>query len=181
MIETCSIEGLLVVCPKKFNDGRGFFMETYSRRELAEAGFDREFVQDNQSLSTEVGVLRGLHFQTPPCGQDKLVRVLRGRIFDVAVDLRANSNTYGQHFSIELSAENAKQLLVPIGFAHGFCTLEPDTEIAYKVSGFYAPDHDAGLCWDDAELGIEWPLVGAPILSDKDADLPPFSSFTSPF
>ncbi|PHR60805.1 MAG: dTDP-4-dehydrorhamnose 3,5-epimerase [Robiginitomaculum sp.] len=181
MIETCSIEGLLVVCPKKFGDDRGFFMETYSRRELAEAGFDREFVQDNQSLSKEVGVLRGLHFQTPPHGQDKLVRVLRGRIFDVAVDLRANSSTYGQHFSIELSAKNAKQLLVPIGFAHGFCTLEPDTEIAYKVSGFYAPDHDAGLCWDDAELGIEWPLVGAPILSAKDSNLPPFSAFTSPF
>lgn len=181
MIETCYIEGLLVITPKKFGDERGFFSEVYNAKSLQEAGFTREFVQDNQSLSAEQGVIRGLHFQTPPYAQDKLVRVLRGSILDIAVDLRPNSATYGKHFGIELSADNWKQLLVPIGFAHAFCTLEPNTEVAYKVSDYYAPDHDAGLRYDDPDLAIDWPLTGNAILSQKDQELPAFKNFRSPF
>ena len=181
MIETCPINGLLVVTPEKFTDERGFFSETYDARALAEAGFDKTFVQDNHSLSRQQGVLRGLHFQTPPFAQDKLVRVLKGAVLDVAVDLRPGSSTYGRHFAIELSAENWKQLLIPVGFAHAFCTLQPNTEVAYKVTAPYAPDHDAGLRWDDADLAIDWPLHRAPILSAKDAKLPLFADFTSPF
>ncbi len=181
VIETCFIDGLLVVTPTKYSDHRGYFSETYSRRALAKAGFDKEFVQDNQSLSHEVGVLRGLHFQTPPFAQDKLVRVLEGAIFDVTVDLRRDSPTYGRHFSIELSAENWKQLLVPIGLAHGFYTLRPDTVVAYKVTDYYAPDNDRGLIWNDPDLAIAWPLDGDPVLSPKDAKLPHFADFVSPF
>ncbi|WP_150526905.1 dTDP-4-dehydrorhamnose 3,5-epimerase [Roseibium sediminis] len=181
MVETCFIEGLFIVMPKKFCDDRGFFSETYNRQALAEAGFDKEFVQDNHSLSREVGVLRGLHFQSPPYAQDKLVRVLKGAIFDVAVDLRRSSPTYGKHFAIELSADNWLQLLVPIGFAHGFCTLVPDTEVSYKVTNRYAPENDSGLIWNDADLAINWPLTTPPVLSSKDASLPRFCDFDSPF
>ncbi len=181
VIETCHIQGLLIISPTKHSDGRGFFCETYNKKALEAAGFERTFVQDNQSLSHQAAVLRGLHFQKPPHAQDKLVRVLRGAIFDVAVDLRRGSPTYGQHFSIELSADNWKQLLVPTGFAHGFCTLEPDTEVAYKVSDYYAPDHESGLRWDDPDLAIEWPLAGARILSNRDRHLALFKEFDSPF
>ena len=181
MIETCEIEGLLIITPRKFGDKRGFFSEVYNARALHEAGFSSEFVQDNQSLSRDKGVVRGLHFQSPPFGQDKLVRVLRGAILDVAVDLRPSSSTYGRHFAIELSAENWKQLLVPIGFAHGFCTMEPDTEVAYKVSNYYAPDHDGGIRFDDPDLAISWPLGDKAILSEKDQKLPAFRDFKSPF
>jgi dTDP-4-dehydrorhamnose 3,5-epimerase len=181
-IEAGPIEGLLIITPRKFGDERGFFSETYNARALAEAGFERAFVQDNHSLSRQPGVVRGLHFQTPPFAQDKLVRVLKGAILDVAVDLRKASPTYGRHFAIELSADNWLQLLVPVGFAHGFCTLVPDTEVAYKVTDYYSPQSDAGLRWDDPDLAIDWPVgAAAAILSDKDRRQPGFAGFASPF
>ena len=165
--------------PRKFGDALGFFSEVYSRRALAEVGIALEFVQDNQAFSAEVGTVRGLHFQVPPFAQAKLVRVLRGAIFDVAVDLRRGSPTYGQHVSAVLSAANWTQILVPVGFAHGLATIEPDTEVFYKVSALYAPDHDMGVLWNDPALGIDWPVDAASaILSAKDkvqpklADLP---------
>ena len=162
-----------VVRPKKFGDARGFFSEVYSKSALAGAGINMEFVQDNHSRSARKGTIRGLHFQTRPFGQDKLVRVTRGSILDVAVDLRRASPTYGQHVSAVISAANWTQILVPIGFAHGFCTLEDDTEVLYKVSNVYAPANDGGVIWNDPDIGIDWPLDGAePILSDKDAKLP---------
>ena len=144
--------------PRKFNDGRGFFSEVYDRRTLAEAGVCTDFVQDNHSLSTLKGTVRGLHFQTPPHAQDKLVRVVRGSVFDVAVDLRRSSPTYGRHVSVVLSSEAWNQILVPVGFAHGLMTLEPNTEVVYKVSHYYAPEHDMGLLWNDPTLGIRWPI-----------------------
>ncbi len=181
LIESCTPAGLFVVTPKRFVDERGEFVETYSRRLLESVGVHVEFVQDNQSRSVQRGVIRGLHFQSPPHAQAKLVRVIKGAVFDVAVDLRSGSATYGEHFSVELSEENGKQLLIPVGFAHGFCTLVPDTIVAYKASAFYAPECDAGLAWNDPELGVEWPLDGAPMLSPKDASLPPFRDFSTPF
>lgn len=180
MIETVAIEGLLVITPRRTEDVRGYFVETYNQGKLAQFGFDAPFVQDNVSLSKAPGTLRGLHFQTPPFAQDKLVRVLRGAIVDVAVDLRSGSETFGKHFSIELTAENGRQLLVPVGFAHGFCTLQPDTEVAYKVTAHYAPQNDAGLRWNDPDLSIAWP-VEEPVLSDRDARLPFLSEFSNPF
>ncbi|MCR4524310.1 dTDP-4-dehydrorhamnose 3,5-epimerase [Bosea sp. 47.2.35] len=172
-VEATAIPAVKIVTPKKFGDHRGFFSETWSRKAFAEAGLDLDFVQDNQSLSAPVGTLRGLHFQSPPFAQDKLVRVTRGRILDVAVDIRAASPTFGKHVAVELSAENWKQLLVPIGFAHGFVTLEPDTEVLYKVTAPYAPENDHGLAFDDPALGIDWrlPLSGL-TLSDKDRKHP---------
>lgn len=172
-VEETTIPAVKVVTPKKFGDHRGFFSETWSRKAFAEAGLDLDFVQDNQSLSAPVGTLRGLHFQSAPFAQDKLVRVTRGRILDVAVDIRTSSPTFGKHVAIELSAENWKQLLVPVGFAHGFVTLEPDTEVIYKVTAPYAPENDHGLAFDDPALGIDWhlPLSGL-TLSDKDRKHP---------
>lgn len=175
------IPDVLLLKPKRFGDHRGFFMETYSKPRLVEAGVDIDFVQDNHSLSAEVGTLRGLHFQAPPHAQDKLVRVTRGRVLDVAVDIRRGSPWYGKHVTAELSAENDHQLLVPKGFLHGFVTLEPDTEFLYKVSDVYAPECDGGVMWNDPDLGIDWPVPGEPKLSDKDAKLPSFSAFESPF
>lgn len=175
------IAGLILLEPRKFGDSRGFFSETYNRRRLAEAGFDREFVQDNHSLSVEPGVLRGLHFQSPPHAQDKLVRVVRGAILDVAVDLRRHSPTYGHHAAVELSAENWRQLLVPVGFAHGFITLQPNTEVVYKVTAYYAPDHDHGILWSDPALAIDWPGGGNPHLSDKDRVQPRLDQIDTPF
>ncbi|HYP57323.1 MAG TPA: dTDP-4-dehydrorhamnose 3,5-epimerase [Beijerinckia sp.] len=173
VLETAAIPGLVIATPKKFGDHRGFFSEVYNRKLFSETGFDFEFVQDNHSLSAQVGTIRGLHFQAPPFAQDKLIRVIRGRIFDVAVDIRRSSPTYGQHVAVELSAENWKQFLVPAGFAHGFCTLEPDTEVMYKVSNYYSPAHDGGLAWDDPALAIPWPVeAGKAILSDKDRQHP---------
>lgn len=168
-VEETAIPAVKIVMPKKFGDHRGFFSETWSRKAFAEAGLDLDFVQDNQSLSAPVGTLRGLHFQSPPFAQDKLVRVTRGRILDVAVDIRASSPTFGKHVAVELSAENWRQLLVPIGFAHGFVTLEADTEVIYKVTAPYSPENDHGLAFDDPALGIDWrlPLSGL-TLSDKD-------------
>ncbi|MCA3309657.1 MAG: dTDP-4-dehydrorhamnose 3,5-epimerase [Roseomonas sp.] len=177
-----AIPDVLLIEPKRFGDARGFFSEVWKRSALAAQGFTVDFVQDNHSLSREVGVLRGLHFQRPPTPQGKLVRVVRGRILDVAVDIRQGSPTYGQHVACELSAENWCQLWVPRGFAHGFMTLEPDTEVLYKVDGEYDPATDAGIAWDDPALGIDWPLpAGGPILSDKDRKAPRLAEIPPPF
>ncbi|MFC0408657.1 dTDP-4-dehydrorhamnose 3,5-epimerase [Roseomonas elaeocarpi] len=180
-VETTAIPEVKVIRPKRFGDHRGFFSEVYNQARFREAGITLDFVQDNHSLSAEVGTVRGLHFQSPPFAQDKLIRVVRGAILDVAVDIRRSSPTYGRHVAVELSAENWAQMLVPAGFAHGFCTLTPDAEVLYKVTGLYAPDHDHGLAWDDPALGINWPVSAeAAILSDKDrrhpvlADLPTY-------
>jgi dTDP-4-dehydrorhamnose 3,5-epimerase len=172
-VENTAIDAVKIITPKKFGDHRGFFSEVYSRKAWAEAGLDYEFVQDNHSFSVEVGVIRGLHFQTAPFGQDKLVRVAKGRVLDVAVDLRRSSLTYGKHVAVELSAANWRQLLVPIGFAHGFCTLEPDSEVLYKVTNIYSPAHDKGLAFDDPALAIDWRVdLAKAVLSDKDRKHP---------
>ena len=162
-----------LIVPDRFLDERGFFSETYSRRALAEAGIADEFVQDNHSLSVPAGTLRGLHYQLPPFAQAKLVRVTRGAVLDVAVDLRRGSPTFGRHVAAMLSASAWNQLFVPVGFAHGFCTLEPDTEIVYKVTAPYSREHDRGVRWDDPELAIDWPVgPEAVVLSEKDRALP---------
>ncbi len=178
-VETTPLPGLLVLTPKRFGDARGFFSESWNRRVLAEHGVDLDFVQDNHSLSRAVGTLRGLHYQSPPHAQDKLVRCGRGRLFDVAVDIRRGSPTHGQWFGIELSAENGRQLLVPKGFLHGFVTREPETEVCYKCTDYYAPDCDGAVRWDSC--GIDWGIDGAPVLSDKDAAAVPLADFDSPF
>jgi dTDP-4-dehydrorhamnose 3,5-epimerase len=168
-VRSLAISDVKVITPRVFKDERGFFSETYSRRALADAGIAADFVQDNQSLSRSRGVLRGLHFQTEPFAQGKLVRVLRGAIFDVAVDIRRGSATFGKHVSFVLSAENWSQMWIPPGFAHGFCTLQPDTEVFYKVTALYAPQCDKGIAFDDPDLGIAWPTAaGEAVLSEKD-------------
>lgn len=170
------IPDVKIIKPRKYADSRGFFSETYSKAAFAEAGIDCEFVQDNHSLSVEKGVVRGLHFQTPPFAQDKLVRVARGSILDVAVDLRRGSPAYGKHVSVILSAEDWNQVFIPKGFAHGFCTLEGNTEVIYKVTAYYSAEHDRGLFWNDPALGIQWPVSGTKaILSQKDRGLPHLS------
>lgn len=164
---------VLLVRPRRFGDARGWFSESWNAERFAGWGIDVVFCQDNHSLSAASGTLRGLHFQTPPHAQAKLVRCTRGAIFDVAVDIRKQSPTYRQWVSAELSAENGDQLFVPAGFAHGFLTLTPDTEVMYKVDVHYAPEADGGIIWNDPTLDINWPLLGAaPLLSDKDAGLP---------
>jgi dTDP-4-dehydrorhamnose 3,5-epimerase len=172
-ITPLEIGDVKLVKAKRFDDERGFFSEVYKQSAFAEAGVAVEFVQDNHSRSARAGTVRGLHFQLPPFAQTKLVRVTRGRILDVAVDVRSGSPTFGRHVAVELSEENWLQLLVPAGFAHGYCTLEPDTEVLYKVSAAYAPQCDAGILWNDPDLGIAWP-VDAPgaVVSDKDRNLP---------
>ncbi|WP_186417736.1 dTDP-4-dehydrorhamnose 3,5-epimerase [Bosea sp. CS1GBMeth4] len=180
--EPLAIPAVVLIRPRKFGDARGYFMETWNLEAFAAAGIGAAFVQDNQSLSAARGVVRGLHFQAPPAPQAKLVRVLRGAIFDVAVDIRAGSPSYGRWCAATLTAEGAEQIFVPRGFAHGFCTLEPDTEVAYKVDGPYAPETEGGLVWNDARLSIDWPVApGEAQLSGKDAVLPGFADFTSPF
>ena len=167
------IDGPLLVSVRRFADARGAFVETYSRRDFAAVGIPDEFVQDNQSMSVAIGTVRGLHFQLHPQAQGKLVRVLRGRILDVAVDLRAASPSFGRHVAVELSAENGNMLWVPPGFAHGFATREPATEVAYKVTALYAPDCDRSLAWNDPALGIDWGVTTeAATLSDKDLRAP---------
>ncbi len=176
-----ALPGPVLVTPRRFGDPRGWFMETFSAAHFRAFGITEDFVQDNHSLSVPLGTVRGLHFQAPPAAQAKLVRTLRGRILDVVVDLRRASPFFGRHVAVELSAENGQQLYVPEGFAHGFCTLEPDTEITYKVSAPYAPALDRGLAWDDPALAIAWPVsaeVAAISAKDRDqprlADLPPY-------
>lgn len=172
---------VMLIHPRRFGDDRGWFTETYNRDTLAQLGIKCAFVQDNHSLSKPIFTLRGLHFQIPPYAQDKLVRCIRGRIFDVAVDLRKGSPSYGQWVGAELSAENGHQLFIPIGFAHGFLTLEADCEVIYKCSSTYAPDADGGIAWDS--VGIAWPLGGQTTLtlSEKDRALPGLADFDSPF
>ena len=170
---------LKFIKPQRFRDHRGFFAEIYNRENYLKYGMDVELVQDNHSVSHAVGTLRGLHFQAPPRAQGKLVRCGRGAIFDVAVDIRLGSPTYGQWEGYELSAENGHQLYVPIGYAHGFVTLESDSEIIYKCTDYYAPETEGAVRWDSC--GIEWPLSSDPILSDKDAIAPALADFDSPF
>lgn len=172
-----------LIKPKRFGDERGWFVETYNAGRYAELGIGVTFVQDNHSMSAEVGTLRGLHFQAPPHGQDKLVRCVRGRIWDVAVDVRKGSPTWGQWVGAELSAENGWQLFVPIGFAHGFVTLEPNTEVEYKCSGLYAPGAEGAVIWNDPTIALPWPLApGAePVLSAKDKIAPTLADLDSPF
>lgn len=182
LFETTPIPDVKVVTPEKHGDARGFFSEVYKKSDWEKNGLNIVFVQDNHSMSAPVGTLRGLHFQTTPFAQDKLVRVVRGRILDVAVDIRRSSPTFGKHVAVELSAENWRQLLVPIGFAHGFVTLEPDTEVLYKVSALYSPENDRGLAWDDPALAIDWPLPpGGPLLSEKDKKWPRLAELTDAF
>ena len=181
-IESTAIADAKLVIPRRFADTRGFFVETWNSAALAAAGIAIDFCQDNLSLSRPVGTVRGLHFQRPPLAQAKLVSVLAGRILDVAVDLRRGSPTYGKHVTTELTAEGGEQFVIPIGFAHGFCTLEPDTLVAYKVSAPYSALHDSGLLWNDPALGIDWPVGSEQaILSDKDRKLPGFLEFQSPY
>jgi dTDP-4-dehydrorhamnose 3,5-epimerase len=175
-----AVPDVLLIEPKKHGDERGFFSETYNARVLAEAGFTALFVQDNHSRSPRRGTVRGLHFQAPPFAQDKLLRVTRGAILDVAVDIRRGSPTYGRSVAVELSAENWRQLLVPRGFAHGFQTLTDDCDVLYKVTDYYAPQAEAGLRWDDPALGIAWPGIEA-FINDRDAAWPALADFDSPF
>ncbi|MDG2520488.1 dTDP-4-dehydrorhamnose 3,5-epimerase [Caulobacter segnis] len=167
---------------RRFGDDRGWFTETYSENKFAALGIDGRFVQDNHSRSAAVGTIRGIHFQSPPHGQGKLVRCVRGRIVDYAVDLRRGSPTYGRHLAAELTAEGGEQLFVPIGFGHAFVTLEPNTEVVYKVTDVYAPACDGGVIWNDPDIGIDWPLpASGPVLSGKDQTLPTLAGFESPF
>ncbi|WP_136444147.1 dTDP-4-dehydrorhamnose 3,5-epimerase [Pacificoceanicola onchidii] len=178
-IETTAIDGLVFLTPKRFGDNRGFFCESWNADRMRAAGYDIDFVQDNHSMSEQVGTLRGLHFQAPPHAQAKLVRCGRGRLFDVAVDVRRGSPTYGQWVGAELSFDNGRQLLIPEGFLHGFVTLEPMTEIIYKCSHGYAPEADGSVHWDSC--GIDWPLTGTPTLSEKDEKAVSLADFDSPF
>ncbi len=178
-----AIPDVMLLRPKRHGDARGYFVETFSARSFQRDVADAVFVQDNEALSAQKGTVRGLHFQRPPSAQGKLVRASKGAIFDVAVDIRHGSPTFGRHVSALLTAETGEQLWVPPGFAHGYCTVEPDSMIAYKVTDFYSAADDAGLAWDDPALGIAWPVEpGAALLSDKDkrqpklAELPPLFS-----
>lgn len=181
MIEVTTLPGVVLITPPRFGDHRGFFSESWNKKALSAAGLDLpEFVQDNHSLSRDVGTVRGLHFQSPPHAQGKLVRCGRGKIFDVAVDVRKGSPTYGQWVGEELSFENGKQLWIPAGFLHGFMTLEADSEIAYKCTDHYAPECDGAVKWDSC--GIEWPLDGiTPAISQKDEEAQRFAEFLTPF
>jgi dTDP-4-dehydrorhamnose 3,5-epimerase len=163
-----NLDGVLIIEPTVFGDHRGWFMETYSNSKFHEAGINLNFLQDNQSYSATSGTLRGLHYQLNPKAQTKLVRCTKGSIYDVAVDIRKGSPTYGQWFGIVLSSENKKQLLIPKGFAHAFMTLTEGTEVQYKVDELYSPENDRGITWNDPEIGIEWPSGIKPILSEKD-------------
>lgn len=187
-LSTCSDEDVCVnrcvtlIKTRRFGDDRGWFSETYARHKLVDAGIDCTFVQDNESLSVQRGTVRGIHYQTPPHAQAKLVRCTQGAIADFAVDLRQGSPTFGQSVSAILSDENGDQLFIPIGFGHAFITLTPAARVSYKVSDVYAPTCDGGVAWDDPQIAIDWPLSGhAAVLSDKDRSLPPLKSWNSPF
>lgn len=182
MISATTLPGLLLIQPRRFSDSRGYFSETWNRRTLADYGIDLDFVQDNHSLSHAAGTIRGLHYQSPPHAQAKLVRCGRGSLLDVAVDIRRGSPAYGNWFSAELSAENGTQLLIPEGFLHGFVTLERDTEIVYKCTDYYAPECDGAIRFDDPDIGIDWGIdPNLAILSDKDAAAPLLRDIESPF
>jgi dTDP-4-dehydrorhamnose 3,5-epimerase len=173
------IEGLVLIEPKVFEDSRGYFFESYNKKIFSDNGIEAEFVQDNQSMSQK-GVVRGLHFQAPPYAQGKLVRVLQGSVIDVAVDLRKNSPTYGQHLSVKLTADNKKMFYIPEGFAHGFVTLEDNTIFSYKCTNYYNPQYEGGVLWNDPQLNINWQIEN-PILSEKDKKLPLLAQLSSPF
>ena len=182
VVDALGIAEVVLIRPKKFGDDRGFFSETYSKSDFAEAGMHVEFVQDNHAFSASRDTVRGLHFQIPPFEQAKLVRVTRGAIFDVAVDIRFGSPTYGRHVSAVISAESWNEIFVPVGFAHGLLTLEPNTEVLYKVSNVYSPEHDKGVLWNDPALAIDWPVNAADaILSDKDRNQPMLSDLPAYF
>jgi dTDP-4-dehydrorhamnose 3,5-epimerase len=177
-----AISGVLVLKPKRFGDARGYFVETFSRRALAQHDLKFDFVQDNVSFSAQRGTIRGLHFQSPPSAQTKLLYVLRGAVLDVVVDIRIGSPTYARHVAVELSEENGAQLLVPRGFAHGFCTLVPDTLVQYKVDSFYDAARDGGILWSDPALGIAWPIKPEEaILTDKDRKHPTLANLPATF
>ena len=181
-VRNLALPGLIALRPRRFPDARGWFAETYNERTFSAAGISAKFVQDNQSFSAKRGTIRGLHFQLPPAAQAKLVRVLHGSVYDVAVDLRAGSPTYGRWDGDTLTADGGEQLFVPRGFAHAFCTLEPATVVAYKVDDYYAPASDSGLIWNDPTLAIDWPVApGDAVLSDKDYRHGRFADFKSTF
>lgn len=172
-VSTLAFPEILLLRPERFEDARGFFSETYNRNAFAAAGIDWEFVQDNHSFSKSPGTIRGLHYQVAPFAQSKLVRVLRGAIFDVAIDIRRSSPNFGKWVGTRLSAEEGNQILVPAGFAHGYCTLEPDTEVFYKVTQHYSPDHEFGILWNDPAISVDWPVAPAQaLLSEKDRNYP---------
>ncbi len=179
-IEPTALADVLILTPRRFGDARGWFTETWNAAAMAKAGLDLPWVQDNHSFSATKGTLRGLHYQSPPRAQDKLVRCSRGAILDVAVDIREGSASHGKWVGVELSAENGRQLFVPKGFLHGFLTLTDDVEVQYKCSDVYSPDHDGAVCWDDPAIGIDWGTA-APILSDKDAKAPLLAAIGTPF
>jgi dTDP-4-dehydrorhamnose 3,5-epimerase len=176
-VETTGLPGVFILRPRVFEDARGFFLESYNRETLRSHGIDTPFVQDNHSRSTR-GTLRGLHFQLPPAGQVKLVRVVRGAVWDVAVDIRAGSPTLGQSVGVELTADNFRQLYIPLGFAHGFCVLSEEAEVLYKASHVYSPAHERGIIWNDATLRVAWP-VAEPLLSERDRRLGTLADYLS--
>ena len=176
LIEATALQEVKLITPKRFGDERGWFMEAFNAKNFAAAGIDFTPVQENQSFSKTAGTVRGLHFQRAPYVQAKLVRVLKGAIFDVAVDIRPGSPNFGRWVGIELSAENGKELFIPGGFAHAFCTLVPDCEIAYLVDNLYAPECDGAIQWNDPAVGIEWPASAGTVLSDKDAKALPLAA-----
>ncbi len=176
MVRPLELHGLFEINPRKFGDDRGFFSETFNTKSFTEAGIDLNFIQDNHSYSSAKGVVRGLHYQLPPFAQDKLVRVTRGAILDVAVDIRKSSPTFGKWVALEVSAEKWNQILVPKGFAHGFLTLVENTEVIYKVTSYYSPEHDRSIRFDDPAIGIDWPITSSSVqLSDKDQKAPLFA------
>jgi dTDP-4-dehydrorhamnose 3,5-epimerase len=179
-IEETRLSGVLILTPRRFGDARGWFMETWNAARMTEAGLDVGWVQDNHSFSAAKGTLRGLHYQSPPRAQDKLVRCSRGAILDVAVDIRAGSPSYAKWVGVELSAENGRQVFVPKGFLHGFVTLTEDSEVQYKCSDLYSPEHDGAVRWDDPAIGVDWGTT-TPILSDKDAKAPLLAQIGKPF
>ena len=180
-VRPLGLDGVVELRPKKFADERGFFSEVWNERALSEAGIDVRFAQDNQSFSKARGVVRGLHFQLPPAAQDKLIRVSRGAIFDVAVDIRKSSPTFGRWVGLTVSADAWNQIFVPKGFAHGFVTLENDTEVLYKASAPYSPEHERSIRYDDPAIAIDWPLEGEPVLSAKDAAAPALADIDTGF
>lgn len=178
-IHTTPIADIQIIEPQVFSDARGYFFESYQKEKFKKSGIEAEFIQDNESLSQK-NTVRGLHFQAPPFAQGKLVRVIQGRVYDVCVDIRKNSPTYGKYFGIELSAQNHLMLWIPVGFAHGFSVLEDNTIFVYKCTEVYHKESEGGILWNDATLNIDW-KVSEPIVSEKDRNLPTFNTFISPF